>query len=50
MTEPMVATMAVRKRCPRHGALLAYEAESGLWKCPVVGCNYAIPGDPPAET
>lgn len=38
---------AVMKRCPRHGVALVCDAESGLWKCPVAGCYYAIPGDPP---
>lgn len=45
-----VETLAVTKRCPRHGAVLVYDYDRGVWKCPVVGCFYAIPRDPPAET
>ncbi len=49
MAEQTAAALAVRRRCLRHGAVLVYDAESGLWKCTVTSCNYAIPGDPPAE-
>jgi hypothetical protein len=42
--------LAVRRRCPRHGALQVYDYDRGVWKCPVTGCFYAIPGNPPQET
>lgn len=41
--------LAVIRRCPRHGKVLVWDAAGGLWRCPVVGCFYALPGDPPPE-
>lgn len=45
-----MSILAVTKRCPRHGKVLVWDAENNVWRCPVVGCYYSVPGDPPAAT
>ena len=45
----MVNSLSVTLRCPRHRVALAWDSVLGLWKCPVEGCPYMQPGDPPND-
>jgi hypothetical protein len=43
----MLNTLSVNLRCSRHRTILVWDAELQMWRCPVTGCYYIIPGDPP---